>query len=658
MADAFFSFTPFDFEIQGGLSPPQLEDYDKEDTVMFNVRKGDHLFGLEDQLEEMNAPSSEHGIYQDNKAKKGVVVSHLSKDQNQHHDLDHQQQQQQSKPNFLILDNFNLETVSSQHGFYHANKTGEDHQHHHYQQQKQHSKSSSSNLENFSSFDFTFSSGQVTQPVEDGARFTHSQIGGSDIVETNKKMPPPQSSLATLELLNSYGSAFKKLKGERQRSSKVVQGKEIDQNSTYVVSGKQKLSIEEVMRVAGARFVQFSSQGYEDFYMSMHPFGYALSGLCEEETNDVELAHLLLAAAEKVGYQQFERASRLLLQCEWIASFKGTPVQRVVCYFVEALRERIEKETGLYTSKGNEEMSHHVHGMGTNLAFIACHLDVPFHPVLEFAAIQTIIENVANESRIHLIDLEIRFGSQWTGLMEALAERDECPVELLTITAVGVRGKQSIKETGERLTSVAKSLNLPFQFKEVIVSDMEDINDRLFEEIEDDEALVVYAPLILRTMIPRPRCLENLMRVMRNINPSLMVVIEVEANHNSPSFVNRFIDTLFYYSAFFDCVETCMKQEKYRVIMEGLLREGIRNIVAAEGSERVTRSVKMDVWRAFFARFRMVEMSFSNTSLYQANEMAKKVSCTTLDKNGKGLTVGWKGTPIHSLSAWKFHCKM
>ncbi|PRQ21606.1 putative transcription factor GRAS family [Rosa chinensis] len=654
MANAFFSFTPFDFEIQGGLSPPQLEDYDIEDTVMFNVRKGDHLFGLEDQLGEMNTPS-EHGFYLDNnKAKKGVVESHLSKDQNQHHDLDHQQQQQQSKPNFLILDNFNSETVSSQRGFYHANKAGKDHQHHHHQEQQQYSKSSSSNLENFSSFDFTFPSGQVTQPVEDSAWFTHSQIGGSDIVETIKKMQPPQSYLATLELLNSYGSAFKKLRGGRQRNSRIVKGKEIDQNSSYVVSGKQKLSIEEVMRVAGARFVQFSSQGYEYFYMSMHPFGYALSGLCEEETKDVELAHLLLAAAEKVGYQQFERASRLLLQVEWLASFKGTPVQKVVCYFAEALRERIEKETGLYTSKGNEEMSHYVHGLGTNLAFIACHQEVPFHPVLQFAAIQTMIENVANESRIHLIDLEIRFGTQWTGLMEALAEREECPVELLTITAVGVRGKQNIKETGERLTSVAMSLNLPFQFKEVIVSDMQDINDRLFDEIEDDQALVVYAPLVLRTMIARPRCLENLMRVMRNINPSLMVVIEVEANHNSPSFVNRFIDALFYHSAFFDCVETCMTEGKSRVIMEGLLREGIRNIVAAEGSERVARSVKMDVWRAFFASFSMVEMSFSNTSLYQANEIAKEVSCTTLDKNGKCLIVGWKGTPIHSLSAWKF----
>ncbi|XP_050377874.1 DELLA protein RGL1-like isoform X1 [Argentina anserina] len=623
---AFFPFTPLDFGVQGGLSPLELEDFDKEDLLMSNVGKGDHSFGLEDQLGEMNTLSSEHGLYHDSKAKNGVVVSYFSKDQNQHLDLDHQQQQQQSKPSFLILDNFNFETVSSPHGFYNANKFWKD-------DQQQQSKLSSSSLDNFSSFDYSFPAGQVTQPVEQ----------------------------AMAELRNNYGRAFKMLKREGQSSGMIAKGNEIDQNNNYVanvVNGTQKLSTEEVMRIAGARYVQFSSQRYEDIYMPMHHFGYALTGLCEEETEDVEIAHLLLAAAEKVGYKQFERASRLLRHCEWNASFKGTStVQRVVCYFAEALQERIKKETGLSTFKGNQERSQYVNGLGANLAYISCHQEVPFHPVLQFAAIQNIIETVGNERRIHVIDLEIRFGVQWTGFMKALVEREGFPVELLTITALGVRGKQNIREAGKRLASVAKSLNLPFQFKEVIVSDMQDIKNHLFDEIEDDEAVVVYAPLVLRTMILRPRCLENLMKVMRNINPSLMVVIEVEANHNSPSFVNRFIDALFYHSAFLDCLETCMKQNKYKVILEDMLREAIRNIVAAEGSERVARSVKMDVWRAFFAKLKMIETGFSNSSLYQASLVANKVCCTsstTLDRNGKGLTVGWKGTPIHSLTAWMF----
>ncbi|KAM1257421.1 hypothetical protein ACFX15_030765 [Malus domestica] len=270
----------------------------------------------------------------------------------------------------------------------------------------------------------------------------YSQIGGSDIAETNKQLPH-QSSLAALDLLNNYGSAFKKLRGDRlsNRCTEV-------EASSYSI--QQKLSTEEIMRVAGARYVQISNQGYGDFLMPLHPFGYALSGLSEEETKDVELAHILLAAAEKVGYQQFERANRLLLHCEVDASFKVNGVQRFVFYFTEALSERIKKETGNSMYKGNQ-MSTYSLGLGTSLSFLACCQDIPFIPVMKLPAIQVILVNVALESKVLLIDLEIRSGVQWTGLMEVLAEREECHIELLTITAVGVTSKQKIEETGRRL---------------------------------------------------------------------------------------------------------------------------------------------------------------------------------------------------------------
>ncbi|KAM2059142.1 hypothetical protein TB1_030753 [Malus domestica] len=626
MANAFFSFTPFDFGVLGGGSglTSHLENYEKEDQELKG--KPDHLFGIE-----------ELGLGEMEK------LSHLSKDQ------------QQSKASYLMLDNFSFDTGCSEHDLQRSSSKCEkarshvskDHDHRHYQQQNQHyqqpSKSNYSDWDNFT-FDSAFPS---TQPIQDATNeLTYSQIGESDIAETNKQMPH-QSSLAVLELLNNYGSAFKNLRGDRLSNR-------CNEAEASSFSIQQKLSTEEIMRVAGARYVQFSNQGYGDFFMPLHPFGYALSGLSEEETKDVELAHIFLAAAEKVGYQQFERANRLLLRCEFAASFKVNPVQRVVFYFAKALRERIDKETGNSMYKGNE-MSTYSNGLSTNLTTLAFYQDTPFHSVMQYPGIQVILESVVLESKVHLIDLEIRSGVHWSGLMEVLVGREECPIELLTITAVGVTGKQKIEETGRRLASVAEALNLPFQFKAVIVTDMEDVKDQLFD-VKDDEAVVVYAPLILRTMISRSSCLENLMRVVRNLTPCVIVVIEVEANHNSPSFVNRFIDALFYYSAFFDCLETCVKQEKNRVLMEELLHEGIRNIVVAEGSERVVRSVTMEVWRAFFARFRMVEINLSNAALYQARLVAKKFGSPpcTLDRNGKCLIVGWKGTPIHSLSAWKF----
>lgn len=240
--------------------------------------------------------------------------------------------------------------------------------------------------------------------------------------------------------------------------------------------------------------------------------------------------------------------------------------------------------------------------------------------------------------------------------MQALAGREERPIELLKITAIGERGKQKIEEAQKRLESLAESLNLPFLFKAVIVSDMEDIKEELFE-IELDETVAVHSSLFLRTMLWRPHCLEKLMRVIRNLRPSIMVVMEVEADHNSPSFARRFIEALFFYAAFFDCFNICLNQEDFRTTMERILAVGIRNMVATEGSERTNRNVRIGVWRAFFARFRMVEMKLSDSSYYQANLVAKLFgygSSCTLDRNGKCLLVGWKGTPIHSLSAWMF----
>ena len=88
-----------------------------------------------------------------------------------------------------------------------------------------------------------------------------------------------------------------------------------------------------------------------------------------------------------------------------------------------------------------------------------------------------------------------------------------------------------------------------------------------------------------------------------------------------------------------------------------MVYNGIRNIVAMEGNGRIARSVKMEVWSAFFARFRMVELGFSDSSLYQANLVIKQFPCAsscTLDRIGKSVIVGWKGTPVHSISIWKF----
>ncbi|KAK6254390.1 hypothetical protein SCA6_015695 [Theobroma cacao] len=489
--------------------------------------------------------------------------------------------------------------------------------------------------------------------LEEIAKLGQIPTGIQDAAEMKKENQHP-FSLASLGLLNNYGSGFKRLNGERRSEG-------ANDITMLTKEEDRKLSTEEIMRVAGEMFIQSSYQTIDNISMLDHPFNLSFSGLSDQEIKDVELAGLLLAAAEKVGYQQYDRASRLLKQCDYMTFKTGNPVQRSVHYFAEALREKIERETGSASSKGLRRkplFNLDEATMSLNPTTLACHGELPFCQITQFTGIQAIVENVAEAKRIHIIDLAIRNGVQWTVLMQALASRYECPLELLKITAVATNAKHLMEETGKRLSSFAQSLGIPFAFKIIMVSDMLDLKEDLFE-LDAEEAVAVYSAYAFRSMLATPNRLENIMRVVRVINPCLMVISEIEANHNSPIFVNRFIEVLFFFSAYFDCIATCMKQNyKNREIIESVFfSEGIKNMVAAEGEDRKVRHVNFDVWRAFFVRYGMEEVELSMASLYQADLIRKNFSCgssCTLDMNGKCLLVGWKETPLHSLSVWKF----
>ncbi|WJX85162.1 hypothetical protein P8452_67660 [Trifolium repens] len=456
------------------------------------------------------------------------------------------------------------------------------------------------------------------------------------------KMP---LSLSSLEILRNHGSRFNK--------------KNIVTKTSSNLEHHRMMSTEEIIRVAGARYTQYSSSHWsENICIQTHPYGFDFHGLTEEQNRDIELAQFLFSAAERVSFQQFERAKKLLFYCQWNSSITGNSIQRIVFYFSQALLERIEKESGrvIKGSEKNEEIEL-IQNMDPKKA-LSCHQKIPFNQVMQFTGIQAIVEHVMFETKIHLIDLNIKSGVQCITLMQALADRKDCMVEIFKVTAIGVNScKNKIEETGKNLASFAVSLNLPFLFKAVLVEDMLEIKEDDFE-IEEDEAVAIYSPYFLRTLISKQDSIENLMRVIRCIKPSIMIVLEIEASLNSPSFVNRFVEALFHYSAFFDILETCMKEEdECRMMTEGILSAGIRNIVATEGSERNVRNVKIDVWRKFFARYRMVETRFSEACNYQAELVVKKFdygNFCNVEKNGKCLILGWKGTPMHSISAWRF----
>ncbi|XP_038706559.1 DELLA protein RGL1-like [Tripterygium wilfordii] len=463
--------------------------------------------------------------------------------------------------------------------------------------------------------------------------------GIQDTSEHNNEENHPHATTSA-EQLKSFVSDFKLLNGD----------KTIEPTSESTT----ELSTEEIMRVAGKRFILSYSPTLDIMPVLGNPCDLSLSRFSRGEIEGIELADMLLASAEKVSNREYERASKLLSRCDRLSSSTGNPLQRIVHSFSEALHEKIDRESKGSSKKLTFDIPEVL--MTPNSATLACYRDVPFAQVEQVAAIQAIVENVAMAKRVHIIDLGIKCGMPWTLLMQALASRDECPLESLNLTVVGTCSSQ-MEEAGKWLMSFAETMNLPFSYMMVRMSDTFEIKEDQFE-IDAEETVAVFSEFFLWTMISQPDRLDSLMKVIRKFSPCVMVIIEVEANLNSPDYVSRFIEALFFYSAYFDAIGVCMaKDNQSRLFIESIIRQGIKSVVAAEGEERKARYVKIDVWRAFLSRFGMKEEELSMSSLYQSYLVNKKFAsgdCCTLDMNGNALIIGWKGTPLHSLSVWKF----
>lgn len=111
------------------------------------------------------------------------------------------------------------------------------------------------------------------------------------------------SSLESLELLNTFGCRLKRLR--------VEQGSNTSYNAISVPSRMESSTVD-IIKVAMNKFLGLTSQSCGDPSMLFHS-GY--SGLSSEIDDEVEPVLFLLASADKVANEQFDRARKLLSMC-------------------------------------------------------------------------------------------------------------------------------------------------------------------------------------------------------------------------------------------------------------------------------------------------------------------------------------------------------
>ncbi|CAN1170529.1 GRAS family protein RAM1 [Linum perenne] len=433
--------------------------------------------------------------------------------------------------------------------------------------------------------------------------------------------------------------------------------------SAFTSALEQEPPTLDIIRIAAVAFINSSS----DEAFKLPPFN-------EEVNKKVTLLQLLLNAAEEVGRCNYDQAISLLELCNSLSSRTGNLTQRLVHCYSQALCQRVCNKSGKHISslvQSSEKLTSREAISAPSPIVGVIYSKIPFYQVRQLAGVQAVVDNVEKAKRIHVIDLKITNGMQWTALMQSLASRKKGGLVILKLTAILTSASEkSVLEAGERLSKFAESMSIPFTFKTVAVPNMIEIHENQFD-LDPKDVVAVFSENALHEFIQTPSELEALMGVIRKIRPKVMVVTEREANFNSLNFAQRFVEVLFHYGAYFDCIDACLDtDDENKIVLESMfLRDEVNACLVKEGKEmkrtatieekrEMTRNVTVDVWRRFFGRFWMVEGGLSTKAMDTVDVLVSRFKgerCfCTVDMNGRSLVVGWKGVSIFSLSTWKF----
>ncbi|KAK6138799.1 hypothetical protein DH2020_027463 [Rehmannia glutinosa] len=457
--------------------------------------------------------------------------------------------------------------------------------------------------------------------------------------QVHENVQPP------FEILNKYRSQMKRL-----RSGKFQEIEKTDELSSV-------LSALSIMRMAKLKSNYSHHKG--DFLFTLTNSSDQFdSALAHKHADHLKRSLCLLDAADNFFNRKYDQAEKSLnaVLSEY-SHADDHPVDRVIACFARDLRERIDIENGKIDLE--RELIHvdvEQELVDLKSAIHANEQKLPFSQITHFTAIQTILDSLASAEKIHFIDIGKKLGSHWIIIMHALANRKNIRIEQLKITVVCTL-KDDVEDTGDLLLSFAESMNLPFVFK-ILHSEMNELKKHEFE-LENGEIVAVFLEFCLTSLSFCPKNIEALIEGIKNLNPHVMVVSEVEANTSGSTFIDRFDEAIIICSAMFDCLEDCLERDnKCRVIIEKIyFQEIIKNGVLSEVEEGFKRCRKIDFWREYFARFGIVETELSQASMYQASLLIRE-SCRwklcSLSMNGKCMLLGWNGIPLRSLSAWKF----
>ncbi|KAJ8750416.1 hypothetical protein K2173_015555 [Erythroxylum novogranatense] len=367
-----------------------------------------------------------------------------------------------------------------------------------------------------------------------------------------------------------------------------------------------------------------------------------------EEDSGIRLVHTLMTCAESIQRGDHSLAASLIedMQALLIRVNTGCGIGKVAGYFIDALSRRILSPAGGSCSGfayENEFLYHHF--------YEAC----PYLKFAHFTANQAILEAFDGQDCVHVVDFNLMHGLQWPALIQALALRPGGP-PLLRLTGIGPPspdGRDSLREIGVRLAELARSVNVRFAFRGVAASRLQDVKPWMLQ-VNPKEAVAVNSIMQLHKLLgPDRDRIDTVLSWIKNLKPKIMTVVEQEANHNQSEFMDRFTESLYYYSTMVDSLEACALQPE-KAFAEMYIHKEICNVVSCEGSARVERHEPLAKWRERLSGAGFKALHLGSNAFKQASTLLTLFSAEgySVQEDEGCLTLGWHSRPLIAASAW------
>lgn len=372
-----------------------------------------------------------------------------------------------------------------------------------------------------------------------------------------------------------------------------------------------------------------------------------------------DLKEMLYTCAKAMTVNDMESTEWLITELRKMVSISGNPIQRLGAYILESLVARmgtsgstIYKSLKCSEPTGNELLSY------MHVLYEIC----PYFKFGYMSANGAIAEALKKESEVHIIDFQIGQGTQWVSLIQALARRPGGPPK---IRISGVDDSYSaysrgggLDIVGKRLEALAQSCHVPFEFNAVRVPatqvQLEDLELRPYEAVAVNFAISLHH--VPDESVNSHNHRDRLLRLAKQVSPKVVTLVEQEFNTNHVPFLQRFIETMNYYLAVFESIDTVLPREhKERINVEQhcLAREVV-NLIACEGEERVERHELLKKWRMRFtmAGFTPYPLSpFINSSIKDL--LQSYHGHYTLEERDGALFLGWMNQVLIASCAWR-----